>query len=69
MVDTKDTKGATQSRAWACEQALASSKIEGFQESPGFRVNFDDWKAGRITHAEFRARETERILATVKTNG
>ncbi len=62
-------EGVTQSHAWACEQALASAKIEGFKETPGFTANFEDLRAGRITTQEFRARETARILATVKANG
>lgn len=66
--EAKD-KGVTQTHAWACEQALASAKIEGFKETPGFTANFEELKAGRITTQEFRARETARILATVKENG
>ena len=68
-VNEARNEGVTQSHAWACEQALASAKIEGFKETPGFTANFEDLRAGRITTQEFRARETARILATVKANG
>ena len=50
------------SHKWACDQSLASAKIEGFQPSPAFMKIFGMLRANRITSDAFRLIETERIL-------
>ena len=47
---------------WACDQALASSKIEGFKPTPAFMKIFGMLRANRISNDTFRLIETERIL-------
>jgi hypothetical protein len=49
-------------RKWACDQSLASAKIEGFKPSPAFMKIFGMWRANRLTNDAFRLVETERIL-------
>ena len=47
---------------WACDQALASTKIEGFKPTPAFMKIFGMLRANRISNDTFRLIETERIL-------
>ena len=47
---------------WACDQALASAKIEGFKPSPASMKIFAMWRSNRLSHDAFRLVETQRIL-------
>lgn len=51
---------------WACDQSLASAKIEGFEPSAAFMKIFAMLRANRLSYDAFRLVETQRILGKGK---